>query len=142
MLASNFEATVRGFVCFPRDNCLPERPRSRNIRGAGHTCLPHVLWQMTNVAKEKTNCCDWEVLAPWDQLWLQGCGWLGKEQDAAWIRYKHPKCWIHWRREWQTTPVFLPWEPHELYKRYDTKRWASQVRRCLTHHWGRVEDYY
>ena len=24
---------------------------------------------------------------------------------------------IHWRREWQTTPVYLPWEPHELYKR-------------------------
>ena len=24
---------------------------------------------------------------------------------------------IHWRREWQTTPVHLPWGPHELYKR-------------------------
>ena len=24
---------------------------------------------------------------------------------------------IHWRREWQTTPVYLPWGPHELYKR-------------------------
>lgn len=24
---------------------------------------------------------------------------------------------ILWRREWQTTPVYLPWEPHELYKR-------------------------
>ena len=24
---------------------------------------------------------------------------------------------IHWRREWQTTPVYLPWESHELYKR-------------------------
>ena len=23
---------------------------------------------------------------------------------------------IHWRREWQTTSVFLPWEPHEQYK--------------------------
>ena len=34
------------------------------------------------------------------------------------------------RREWQTTPVFLPWEPHEHYemaKRYETERWASQV---------------
>ena len=30
---------------------------------------------------------------------------------------------VHWRREWQTTSVFLPWEPHEQYKkakRYDT----------------------
>ena len=24
---------------------------------------------------------------------------------------------IHWRSEWQTTKVYLPWEPHELYKR-------------------------
>ena len=32
---------------------------------------------------------------------------------------------IHWRREWQTTPVYLLWEPHELYKktkRYDTSK--------------------
>ena len=34
---------------------------------------------------------------------------------------------VHWGRDWQTTPVFLPWEPHQLYKkakRYDTERWA------------------
>ena len=30
----------------------------------------------------------------------------------------HVHC-IHWRREWQTTPVYLLWEPHELYKRPD-----------------------
>ena len=23
---------------------------------------------------------------------------------------------IHWRREWQTTSVNLPWEPHEMYQ--------------------------
>ena len=31
---------------------------------------------------------------------------------------------IHWRREWQTTSVFLSWEPYEQYekaKRYDTE---------------------
>ena len=22
---------------------------------------------------------------------------------------------VHWRREWQTTSVFLPWKPHEQY---------------------------
>lgn len=40
---------------------------------------------------------------------------------------------IHWRREWQTTPVYLLWEPHGPYKRlerYDTKRWVPQVWRC------------
>ena len=24
---------------------------------------------------------------------------------------------LHWRREWQTTSVFSPWEPHEQYER-------------------------
>ena len=24
---------------------------------------------------------------------------------------------VHWRREWQTTLVFLPWEPHEQYEK-------------------------
>ena len=31
---------------------------------------------------------------------------------------------VHCRREWQTTSVFLPWEPHEQYekaKRYDNE---------------------
>ena len=40
---------------------------------------------------------------------------------------------VHWRREWQTTSVFLPWEPHEQYeksKRWDTERWTPQIGRC------------
>ena len=24
---------------------------------------------------------------------------------------------VHWRREWKTTSVFLPWEPHEQYEK-------------------------
>ena len=24
---------------------------------------------------------------------------------------------VHWRREWQSTSVFLPWEPHERYEK-------------------------
>ena len=27
------------------------------------------------------------------------------------------QCVVHWRREWQTTSVFLPWEPHEQYEK-------------------------
>ena len=27
---------------------------------------------------------------------------------------------VHWRREWQTTSVFLPWEPH---KQYEKAKW-------------------
>ena len=28
---------------------------------------------------------------------------------------------VHWRREWQTTSVFLPWEPHEQYEKQNDK---------------------
>ena len=45
---------------------------------------------------------------------------------------------VHWRREWQTTSVFLPWEPHEQYekaKRYKTERWTPQVGRCPRCYW-------
>ena len=47
---------------------------------------------------------------------------------------------VQWRREWQTTPVFLPWEPHKQYekaKRYDTERWTPQVGRCPICYWRR-----
>ena len=36
---------------------------------------------------------------------------------------------VHWRRKWQATSAFLPWEPHEQYekaKRYDTERWTHR----------------
>ena len=29
---------------------------------------------------------------------------------------------VHWRREWQTASVFLPWEPHEQYEWYEKAR--------------------
>ena len=37
---------------------------------------------------------------------------------------------VHWRREWQTTSVFFPWEHHEQYekeKRYDTEKLSRLV---------------
>ena len=40
---------------------------------------------------------------------------------------------VLWRREWQTTSIFLPWESHEEHekaKRQDTERWTPQVDRC------------
>ena len=27
---------------------------------------------------------------------------------------------VHWRREWQTSSAFLPWEPHEQYEKAKT----------------------
>ena len=50
---------------------------------------------------------------------------------------------VHWRREWQTTSVFLPWEPHEQCekaKRWDTERWTPQVVKCPICYWRSVEN--
>ena len=30
---------------------------------------------------------------------------------------------VHWRKAWQTTSVFLPWEPHEQYEKEVTEHW-------------------
>ena len=49
---------------------------------------------------------------------------------------------VCWRREWQTNPVFLPQEPHEKAKRYETGKMRPQVRRCPICYWGGAEGSY
>ena len=73
---------------------------------------------------------NWEVLS-WQRglhnsmkLWVMPCM---ASQDRLGHSEEFWQNMVHWRREWQTTPVFLPREPHEQYekaKRYDTRRWA------------------
>ena len=38
---------------------------------------------------------------------------------------------VHWRREWQTTSVFLPWEPHEQYKRQNDRILKEELSRLV-----------
>ena len=38
---------------------------------------------------------------------------------------------VHWRREWQTTSVFLPWEPHEQYKRQNDRILKEELPRSV-----------
>ena len=48
----------------------------------------------------------------------------------------------HCRREWQTTSVFLLWEPQEQYEKakwLDTERGTPQVGRCTICYWRSVE---
>ena len=49
---------------------------------------------------------------------------------------------VHWRRERQTTSVFLPWEHYEQYEKakwQDTERGTPQVSRCPICYWRSVE---
>ena len=38
---------------------------------------------------------------------------------------------VHWRREWQTTSVFLPWEPHEQYEKAKNKTLKEELPRLV-----------
>ena len=38
---------------------------------------------------------------------------------------------VHWRREWQTTSVFLPWEPHESMKRQNDTILKEELTRSV-----------
>ena len=47
---------------------------------------------------------------------------------------------VHWRREWQPTPIFLAGKPNRQYdkaKRYDTTRWAPRTECCWVEREGR-----
>ena len=39
---------------------------------------------------------------------------------------------VHWRKAWQTTLVFLLWEPHELCKKPNVHQFISLAQSCLT----------
>ena len=38
---------------------------------------------------------------------------------------------VHWRREWQTTSVFLPWESHEQYERQKDRTLKDELPRLV-----------
>ena len=51
--------------------------------------------------------------------WWRGLPNPMKQGHSRWTIHSE-EFWqnvIHWRRKWQTTPVYLPWETHELYKK-------------------------
>ena len=38
---------------------------------------------------------------------------------------------VHWRREWQTTSEFLPWEPHEQYDKANNRTLKHELPRSV-----------
>ena len=62
------------------------------------------------------NIQDWFPFDWFDLLAVQGTLKSFLQYHGRW-RGHGGEFWqsmVHWRREWQTTSVFLPWEPHEL----------------------------
>ena len=66
----------------------------------------------------------------WSPSWITALWWqrglhnsmklcpAGRATQDGWVIVESfEKNMIHWRREWQTTPVYLSWESHELNKK-------------------------
>ena len=98
--------------------------------------IQHILflWCFWIVVLEKTE----KAMAPhsstlaWKIPWVEDPGWL---QSMESLRVRHDwvtSLWLftfmHWRRKWQSTPVFLPGESQGR---------GSLVGCCL---WGRIES--
>ena len=43
------------------------------------------------------------------KLWARPC----RATQDRWVMVESSDKMVHWRREWQTASVFLPWKPHE-----------------------------
>ena len=54
------------------------------------------------------------VLSNSMKLWAMPCR---ATQDGRVMVEKSEQNVVHWRRQWQTTSVFLPWEPHAQYEK-------------------------
>ena len=60
--------------------------------------------------RKLTNLITWTTaLSNSMKLWAMPCG--ATHGGEFWQNV------VHWRREWQTTSVFLPWEPHEQHEK-------------------------
>ena len=86
---------------------------------------------VSSASPEKAMAPHWSSLA-WKIPWmekpgrLQSMGLLRVQHD--WVTSLSLFTFMHWRRKWQPTPVFLPGE---------SQGWGSLVGCCL---WGRAES--
>ena len=89
-------------------------------------------WSFWTVVLEKTLIAPHSSTLAWKILWmeepgrLQSMGSLRVGHD--WVTSLSLFTFMHWRRKWQPTPVFLPAE---------SQGWGSLVGCCL---WGRTES--
>ena len=63
--------------------------------------LPSVFPSIRVLSNELALCIRWP------KYWVSASGSVLPMNIQVWQNV------VHWRREWQTTSVFLPWEPHE-----------------------------
>ena len=48
---------------------------------------------------------------------------------------------VYWRKEWQTTSIFLPWEPHEQYERQKDRTLKDELTRSVGTQYATREEW-
>ena len=95
------------------------------------TCFLCHFFQLSIVIKEKAMATHSSTLA-WQIPWMEELGRLQSMESLGvwhdWVTSFSIFTFMHWRRKWQLTPVFLPGE---------SQGWGSLVG-C--HLWGRTES--
>ena len=99
-------------LCLPR----PQRFRQPEVWDGLDPCLLYKSW--TSIHSSSGTLSD---LIPW--IYLSLSLYIHKSLDLGHTSSGFPyflqfkKKMVVWRREWQITSVFLPWEPHEQYEK-------------------------
>ena len=113
------------------------RVHTISVLYCSHLCMKcslgifYFLEDISSLSPEKamapySSTLAWKI--PWmgEPGGLQSMGSLGVRHD--WATSLSLFTFMHWRRKWQPTPMFLPGESH---------RWSSLVGCCL---WGHTES--
>ena len=85
----------------------PDSLPSYSSRSFALTFELHGHWQFTCSMRTSSGTTRAPGMSPSYMEWPKGMSLLVKARQNM----------VHQRREWQTTSVFLPWEPHEQYEK-------------------------
>ena len=122
-------------------SCL-ESPRDG---GAWWAAVYEVAQSQTRLKRLSSSS---SIMLVWVYMYKFSCGYVFNSlyyEPRNGIAESYGEIWqnvVNWRREWQTTSVFLPWEHHEQYEKakwYNTERETPQVRRCPICYWRSVQ---
>ena len=61
--------------------------------------------------------------------------------QGGWIIVEGSDNVVHWRRGWQTTPVFLLWEPHDQDERQEDMAMEGEPHRLEGVQYGAGEEW-
>ena len=106
----SYKRKIHFISCNRKKSCLPKD---------AFTVMPSTIKHYRKRKNLFVNCMDLKVnpvLLPGKshgRRSLVGCSPWGREESENWVTSLSLFTFLHWRRKWQPTPVFLPGESQE-----------------------------